>query len=124
MMKNTRGKSRDSFLEVLRRLGGSVGVRYCCREGRNDGIQEVQAVFVSCSREAWVREFGEPQHVDKDYDSTSGRWLWTWEQQMDDGPVRCIGQFFRRPPGIDWVVVKQLCVSQKRTKFDATSHPL
>jgi hypothetical protein len=95
------------LFQTLRRLGGSVGVNYCCHDGHG-GIQEVQAVFVSCSREAWVGAFGKPRRIRRHFDPVNGRWLSTWEHQLLEGSVRFLGYSFERSPGSHWVVVKQL----------------
>jgi hypothetical protein len=100
------------FLQMLRQLGGSVGVSYCCRDARGGGIQEIQAVFVSCPRNAWVQLLGEPKDIRKYFDAASGRWIWSWEHSLPEGSVRCRGLFFTRSPGSDWIVVKQLSTSQ------------
>lgn len=94
------------LLPALRRLGASTGVNYCRHDDCGGGIQEVQAVFVSCPRDAWVREFGEPQHLSTYFDGTSGRWISRWEHELPQGRIGCLGQFFRRES--DWIVVRQL----------------
>jgi hypothetical protein len=110
----------DLFLEILRHLGGNLGVNYCCRDGQG-GIQEVQTVFVSCLRDAWVGKFGRPQHVRKYYDSMSDKWLQSWEHRLPVGSIKCIGQFFERSPGKQWIVVKQLRLLQNGNDSDLES---
>jgi hypothetical protein len=118
-MVATRHKAFDEnqyqhIHETFRRLGASLGVNYCCRDAGSGDIREVQTMFVSCPREAWVAEFGEPEQVRKHFDSSSGRWLRSWEHRRAKGPVRCVGQLFERSPGKKWVVVKQVSVSRSR----------
>jgi hypothetical protein len=110
----------DFFTRMARRLGGSVGVNYCCRD-RRGGVQEVQTVFLSCPREAWVENFGEPQHVRKHFDIRSGKWLRAWEQQLPDGPVCCVGQFFERSPGANWIIVRRLSVPRNEAACNPTN---
>ncbi len=105
----------DDFLQMLRRLGGSAGVNYCCCNAQNGRIQEVQVVFVSCPRKAWVEKLGEPQHVYSHFDATSGRWIRSWEQPLPQGQIRCIGHFFTRVPATAWVIVKQLQRDHQQT---------
>jgi hypothetical protein len=112
----------DCFLQGLRRLGGSVGVNYCRCGAPCEGVRDVQAVFVSCPRDAWVREFGEPQGVQRRFDSATGKWIWSWEQQMSDGPARCVGQFFERCPGNDWIIVRQFSVAQTAHRRAPANH--
>jgi hypothetical protein len=105
----------DNFVrQMFHRLGASRRVNYCCRDPRGGGIREVQAVFVSCPRQAWVAEFGEPQHVRRQFDAATGGWLRSWEHPSTDGPVCCVGQLFDRSPGTEWVVVSQVSVSRDR----------
>jgi hypothetical protein len=102
---------RPSFLvPALRRLGGSVGVNYCCHDGHQGGIREVQAVFVSCPRAAWIAEFGEPQRLCEHFDVTSGKWIWSWEHQLPQGRIHCVGQFFQRSGDGAWIIVRQLSI--------------
>jgi hypothetical protein len=107
----------DGLLRTLRRLGGSVGVSYCCHGDVTGDIREVQTVFVSCPREAWVRAFGEPQQLRPHFDATSGKWIQCWEHPLPTGVLHCVGQIFKRPPGDDWVVVKQLIASSASRSF-------
>jgi hypothetical protein len=115
---NALGKDLHRFfLQTFRRLGASVGVNYLCRDACSGGIREVQTMFVSCPREAWVAEFGELEQVHRHFDSTSGKWLRSWEHQSIEGPVQCVGQFFERSPGSNWIIVKQVSVSRSRREY-------
>jgi hypothetical protein len=95
-------------LPALRRLGASTGVRYCRHDDCGGGIQEVQALFVSCPREAWVREFGQPQHVVEYFDAACGKWVSRWQHDLPQGRIGCTGQIFRRATDDDWIVVRQI----------------
>ena len=123
--QNACGEHFDyGLLRTLRRLGGSVGVSYCCHDDAQGDIREVQAVFVSCPLDTWVRSFGEPQQVRPHFDPTSRKWLQSWEHPLPAGPVRCVGQIFKRPPGDDWIVVKQLSAAQNADEWShATPSP-
>jgi hypothetical protein len=104
------GKRLHDFLvQILRLLGGSLGVNYCCRD-RQGGIQEVHTLFISCPQEAWVAMVGEPQHVQRHFDPSSGKWLRAWEQDLPDGRVRCVGHFLERSPGNRWIIVRKLSI--------------
>lgn len=99
---------RESFTPKLRRLGANVGVSYCCRDAAHDGVQEVQTLFVSCPREEWVAQFGEPERVRKCFDPQTGRWRQDWEHSLPDGRIRCVGDFFMRSSSCAWVIVRKL----------------
>jgi hypothetical protein len=99
---------RESFQPRLRRLGANVGVSYCRHDAECDGVQEVQTLFVSCPREEWVAQFGEPQHVRQCFDPHAGRWRQDWEHALADGRIRCVGDMFTRSSGRDWVIVRRL----------------
>jgi len=96
------------LLPPLRRLGASLGVNYCRHDAHQGGVQEVQAVFVSCARTAWVEQFGEPQHVSSYYDPDGRRWLQGWVHCLPQGPIHCLGCFFNRTPSEEWIIVKQV----------------
>jgi hypothetical protein len=104
------GNLRDLSLRMLRPLGGSVGVNYCCRDALGSGIREVQAVFVSCPLRTWVAVFGKPRRVRPHFDRTGAKRACSWEQDSSEGPVRCLGYIFERFPGIHWIIVKQLSI--------------
>jgi hypothetical protein len=110
-MHHTSAEERHAFpLPALRRLGGSLGVTYCCHDERQGGIQEIQTVFVSCPRAAWVAEFGEPQRLSEHFELASGKWIWSWEHQLPQGRIRCVGQFFRRSATCDWIIVRRFSI--------------
>jgi hypothetical protein len=116
MLVTRRNTNPSNFcqvlLQTLRNLGGSLGVNYCCRESHGRGIQEVQAVFVSCPRRAWIKAFGRPRHVRRHFDAAQEKWLWTWQQQIGEGVLRCVGHIFERSPGRPWMVVKQVRITR------------
>jgi len=101
------------LVPALRRLGGSMGVNYCCHDGHRGRVQEIQTVFVSCPRAAWVEEFGEPQRLCEHFDFTSNKWAWSWEHQLPQGRIRCVGQFFRRSATTDWIIVRQFSIDRR-----------
>jgi hypothetical protein len=109
-----QGDLRKSSLHRLRRLGGSLGVNYCCRDPR-DGIREVQAVFVSCPLTTWIGQFGPPRHVRPHFDADSAKQNRSWEHRLPEGRVRCVGHIFERSAGVNWIIVKQLSVAPKQT---------
>jgi hypothetical protein len=106
------GNLRDISLQMLRPLGGSVGVNYYCRDALASDIQEVQTVFVSCPLRSWVAIFGEPRRVHLHFDLPSAKWECSWEQQLPSGLVRCLGYIFERSPGVNWIIVKQFRISR------------
>jgi len=118
MLATRRNKVGQGFhallINAVRHLGGSVGVNYCCRDARGGGVQEVQTVFISCPREAWVGEFGEPQNIHQYFDVTGRKWFRNWEHHLPVGRVRCTGHFLERSPGFEWIIVKRLSVSRNR----------
>jgi hypothetical protein len=105
------GNLRDLSLQMLRPLGGSVGVNYFCHDTLASSIQEIQTVFVSCAMKSWVALFGEPQAVRLHFDPPSAQWQYSWEQHLPGGLVHCLGYIFERSPGVNWVIVKQFRVS-------------
>lgn len=98
---------RASFVPRLDRLGAHVGVGCFHHNAGCDGGQEIQTVFVSCSREAWVNEFGEPENVRRSFDVQSGQWRHSWEHAMPDGRVCCVGDIFERSSGRAWIIVRR-----------------
>lgn len=117
-MYRTTAEERHAFLvPALRRLGGSMGVNYCCHDDHRGGIQEIQTVFVSCPRAAWVEEFGEPQRLCERFDFTTNKWTWSWEHQLPQGRIRCVGHFFRRSATTDWIIVRQFSVYHNDEPF-------
>ncbi len=106
------GNLRDISLQMLRPLGGSVGVNYYCYDTLASGIQEIQTVFVSCSMKNWVALFGKPHALRLHFDLPSAQWQYTWEQHLSSGLVHCLGYIFERSPGVNWVIVKQFRISR------------
>jgi len=104
------GQQRSFPIPALRRLGGSTGVSYCRHDQRHGGIEEVQSVFVSCPRDAWVREFGQPQNLCQHLDGSCGKWMWSWDHQLPEGRLHCVGQLFQRAASNDWIIVRQLTI--------------
>lgn len=109
------------LFHTLRRLGGTLGVNYCCRDAGGGALREVQSVFVSCPLSAWVAEFGLPQEVRPYYDSSRARWISSWQQDLREGRARCVGQFFQREPDAEWVVVNQISVCRQVRNAAAAS---
>ena len=106
------GNLRDLSLQMLRPLGGSVGVNYYCHDTLASGVQEIQTVFVSCPLKTWVAMFGEPQQVCLHFDLPTVKWECSWEQHLPTGHVRCLGYIFERSPGVNWIIVKQFRISR------------
>ena len=92
------GNLRDLSLQMLRPLGGSIGVNYYRRDSLASGIQEIQTVFVSCPLRSWAAVFGEPQQVHLHFDLPTAQWECSWEQHLPNGLVRCVGYIFRTIP--------------------------
>jgi hypothetical protein len=65
--------------------------------------------------QSWVALFGEPQRVSMHFDLPHTKWESSWEQQLPNGPLQCVGCIFERSPGIQWIIVKQLKISQPST---------
>ncbi|MFZ1933989.1 MAG: hypothetical protein WCB27_19120 [Thermoguttaceae bacterium] len=106
------GNLRDLSLQMLRPLGGSIGVNYYRRDSLASGIQEIQTVFVSCPLRSWAAVFGEPQQVHLHFDLPTAQWECSWEQHLPNGLVRCVGYIFERSPGVNWIIVKQFNISR------------
>jgi hypothetical protein len=105
------GNLRNLSLQMLRPLGGRMGVNYCCGDALASGIQEVQSVFVSCPLTSWVESVGQPEHVRPCSDSTGAKWKCSWEQHLPNGPVHCLGYIFRSSRGVSWIIVRRFSVS-------------
>ncbi len=93
--------SRGEFLRRLSRLGANLGVRYYRANQDRTGIDEVQAVALSCPQDAWVGAFGEPERITEYCETVTARSLRAcqcWEHQCVDGMAKCIGRLFERLP--------------------------
>ncbi len=102
--------SREDFLLSLNRLGANLGVRYYRASEDGTGIEEVQAVALSCTRDAWVGAFGEPEEIKEYHDTMTAGFLRSchcWKQQCVEGVVKCIGRLFDRLPDGSRVIVLQ-----------------
>jgi hypothetical protein len=62
-------------------------------------------LHVSCSYEAWVREFGEPQSLVEYRNASTGLTLSVWKQDCPVGLVTCIGHIFERSHSGRWLVL-------------------
>lgn len=102
-----RAAIREALTPGLDRLGAHVGVNYFRHKVGYDGVEEIQTLFVSCSRAAWVEEFGEPENVSRFFDPHNGQWRHRWEQTLPDGRVCCEGDLFERSSGREWVIVRR-----------------
>jgi len=103
--------SREDVLRTLSRLGANLGVRYCRANQDGMGIDDVQALVLSCTRDAWVGSFGEPVRVTEHHEPMTARSLRAchcWEQQCAEGVVKCIGRLFERLPDGSRVIVLQV----------------
>jgi hypothetical protein len=106
------GNLRNLSLEMLRPLGGRIGVNYCCSDTPANSVQEVQTVFVSCPMTSWVATVGQPQHVRPCSDLPGGNSKCCWEQDLPHGHVRCLGYIFTSSRGVSWIIVRQFSVSR------------
>jgi hypothetical protein len=106
------GNLRETSLQMLRPLGGSVGANYYCHDALASGIQEVQTVSVSCPLDNWIALVGQPQHVHLQFDLPRAKWECSWQQSLPSGPIRCLGHIFQKSSGINWIIVKQFRISR------------
>ena len=83
---------REDFLQALRAMGATGGVTHS-QVGTPD-TEEVHGGFLSCSREAWVQAFGEPENVVAREDQETRGAPDTWCYRCTDGPVTCVGHLF------------------------------
>lgn len=101
--------SRSTFLKRIQLLGHapdanrSPGGLFKSPPARP---QIHQRAFVSCSREAWVEMFGEPERVEVYQADSPAHVSWNvWQHSCSDGLIMCIGHLLKNDSGVSWVVV-------------------
>jgi len=103
--RTNRCGSRMDFVRALRALGAKTAL-----EGNPARVRSARSyrVLLSCSREDWVRMFGEESVVTDHYDSRGRLEFQAWLHCCSDGLVGCIGRQHRRPSGKPWITVKRV----------------
>ncbi len=97
--------TRKDFIRALRALRGCavIGSRHRQNPSRNS-----PRVLLSCSREDWLRTFGE-EHLTTSYYDDAGRvTCQTWQYHCPDGIVLCIGHRHGGVSGDVWMTLERL----------------
>jgi hypothetical protein len=97
--------SRADFIQALQQLGAEPGLHRLQRSGNT---RRMMRVHVSCSRDDWVKVFGELQCVEEIAVPVSKYIQYRWKHLCSDGSVTCVGHLFEQSPGVSWVVTMRV----------------
>ena len=99
--------SRADFLQALQQLGAEPELRRL-QSGRN--TRRMMRVHVSCSKDDWVKVFGEPECVEEIVVPSVRHVQYRWKHRCSDGSVTCVGHLFEQSLGVSWVVVMRVMI--------------
>ena len=99
------GGFRNDFVRALRAIGETL-----MREPRVFGAMPSDRchVRISCSREAWLRAFGEEEIVAEYRDAEGHATPVVWMHRCIDGVVLCLGWQHGGSRGNSWINVDEL----------------
>ena len=99
--------SRADFIQALQQLGAEPKIH---RLQNSHNTRRMVRVHVSCSRDDWVKVFGEPECVEEIAVPSTKPVQCRWKHSCSDGSVTCIGHLFEQSPGVRWVVVMRVMI--------------
>ena len=119
-----RGNHTD-FVEALRVLEAQFSAWHHssldgdCPSGRN-----IQAVFLTCSRETWDCCFGRPRNVLDHHTALAHNPIQTWDVLCTDGRVQCVGHLYQQIDGVQKVVLARVHFSPDSVRFSQKEIPM